>query len=99
MKGMPVFIETRSPLVMAAANNATVMTETRKTISGTILRGVLAGRYCSQQGLGKEAHLNERFRHLFFGGLRFVDAQPAVEGQRSFVLPLSLQKEKTKSTV
>ena len=95
MKGMPVFIETRSPLVMAAANNATVMTETRKTISGTILRGVLAGRYCSQQGLGKEAHLNERFRHLFFGGLRFVDAQPAVEGQRSFVLPLSLQKEKT----
>lgn len=94
MKQVSVFIETRSPLVMTAANNATVLTETRKNISGTILRGVLAGRYCRQQGLGKEAHQDEGFRHLFFGTLRFVDAQPAMGGKRAFVLPLSLQKEK-----
>lgn len=94
MKQLSVFIETRSPLIVTAANNATIMTETRKTISGTILRGVLANRYCNQQNLGKEAHRNELFRRLFFGALRFVDAQPAIAGKRAFVLPLSLQKEK-----
>lgn len=95
MKRLPVFIETYSPLILTAANNATVMTETRKTISGSILRGVLAARYCNQQGLGKEAHRNPNFRHLFFDALRFVDAQPAMAGKRAFVLPLSLQKEKS----
>ena len=87
-------LNTLSPIVLSALNNSTVMTETKEFFSGTVLRGVLAARYIEQQELGHEAHRDETFRRLFFGQIRFIDAYPVCQGQRSMVLPLSLQRSK-----
>ncbi len=94
MKKAVIYVETLSPVVLSAENNSTVMTETKEFFSGTVLRGVLAARYIQQQKLGGEAHRDETFRQLFFGGIRFVDAYPICAGKRSMPLPLSLQKSK-----
>ena len=94
MECLTVTIKTLSPVVLTAMNNAAVMTESRDYISGTVLRGVLADRFIQKKKLGKAAHKDEEFRELFFGGLRFVDANPVQGGKRAFVLPFSLQKGK-----
>lgn len=96
IKQMDVLVWTLSPVVLTDAGDSTVMTETKKTIPGTVLRGVLAGRYIKQTKAGKEAHRDARFCRFFFGGLRFVDAHPVCHGERAFFLPFSLQKEKAK---
>ncbi len=97
MEKIEVMIETLSPVVLSAVSNSTVMTDTRRNIPGTVLRGILAERYICNRGLGRNAHLDEGFRRLFFHRLRFVDANPSEGGQRSFVLSLSMQKEKARS--
>ena len=94
MEFLRVTIKTLSPVVLTAMNNATVMTDSRDYISGSVLRGVLASRYIRENNLGKTAHEDENFKKLFFGNLRFVDAYPVKKGKRSFVVPLSLQKGK-----
>lgn len=101
MKQIRITLTTLAPVVMTATNQATVMTETQEAISGSVLRGMLAARYIEIHGLGKEAHRDERFRRLFFGGLRFVDANVtcASTGARSFVIPFSMQKEKEREGV
>ena len=96
MKRVKVTIEALSPLILTDASNSTVMTATKSSIDGTILRGVLAHRYIGKNQLGDKAHADDGFRKLFFGGLRFVAANPMQDDRRSFVLPLSLQKEKQK---
>ncbi len=96
MEKIDVIVETMSPVVLSATSNSTIMTDTQSCISGTVLRGILAERYIRSQGLGKEAHRDEGFRRLFFDRLRFVDANPSEEGQRSFVIPFSMQREKAK---
>ncbi len=97
MEKIDVIVETLSPVVLSASSNSTIMTDTRKAIPGTVLRGILAERFIHCRKLGREAHQDESFCRLFFKNLRFVDANPSKEGQRSFVLPLSMQKEKAKS--
>ncbi len=97
MKQLKVTVETKSPIVLTTESNATVMTGTHDAITGSILRGVLAAQYIDACGLGKKAHQNEEFRRLFFGALRFTDANIACDdGERSFVIPFSMQKEKAK---
>lgn len=93
MELLRVTIKTLSPVVLTAMNNATVMTDSRDYISGSVLRGVLASRYIRENNL-KTAHEDANFKKLFFGDLRFVDASPVKMGKRSFVVPLSLQKGK-----
>lgn len=94
MELLRVTIKTLSHVVLTAMNNATVMTDSRDYISGSVLRGVLASRYILENNLGKTAHEDEIFKKLFFGNLRFVDAYPVKMSKRSFVVPLSLQKGK-----
>lgn len=97
MKQLKVTVKTESPIVLTTESNATVMTGTHDAITGSILRGVLAAQYIDACGLGKKAHQNEVFRRLFFGALRFTDANIACDdGERSFVIPFSMQKEKAK---
>ena len=86
-------IKTLSPIVLTSTSNSTVMTETYETFSGSIIRGVLASRFVKVQKLKDEAH-DETFREIFFGGLKFLPANPEVLNKRSFVLPLSLQRGK-----
>lgn len=95
MEEMKVTITTLSPVVLTTRKNSPVMTETNDYFSGTVLRGIFAGQYIKAQGLGDKAHEDEEFMRAFFGHLRFVDAYPQCQDQRAFVLPLSMQKDKT----
>ena len=87
-------IKTLSPVVISAASNPTLMTESHDEISGSIIRGLLANRYIQEKKLGNKAHEDETFQKLFFGDLKFLSAMPAIKNQRSFILPLSLQRGK-----
>ena len=84
-------IKTLSPCVVTSTSNATVMTGTHKNFSGSIIRGILASCFVAVQTITDEAH-DETFRELFFGGLKFLPANPEIAGKRTFVLPLSLQR-------
>lgn len=93
MHRLELFIKTLSPCVITSTSNATVMTGTHKDFSGSIIRGILASRFVAIQKLTDEAH-DKTFRELFFGGLKFLPANPEIFGKRTFVLPLSLQSGK-----
>ena len=94
MKKIDVRIKVLSPTVLSIAGNSTIMTETRKYISGSVLRGLLASRYIEERKLGESADRDEDFRQIFLGGARFVDCNPMCKGMRAVALPLSLRKEK-----
>ena len=87
-------IKTLSPVVLSSNSNPTVMTETHLTFSGSIIRGVLASRFVEVNRLGAAAHADENFREIFYGGLKFLPANPEIFGARAFVLPNSLQRGK-----
>ena len=87
-------VKTLSPVVISAASNSVLMTESHDEISGSIIRGVLAMRYIREKNLGNTAHADKNFFELFYGGLKFLSATPAISGKRSFVLPQSLQRGK-----
>lgn len=82
-----------SPVVLSSASNSTVMTETHSAFGGSIIRGVLATRFVEVQNLTDEAH-DKTFREIFFGGLKFLPANPETRRERSIVLPVSLQSGK-----
>lgn len=90
-----VTIKTLSPVVMTAESQSTVMTGSRDNFTGSLLRGVMAAQYIQNRGLGKHAEEDDQFRRLFFGALRFVDAQPMTEGGRAIPVPLSVVKDKS----
>lgn len=94
MKQIKVMITTKSPVVLTAENQSTVMTESRNSINGSVLRGIFAAKYIEAQKLGKTAQKDVDFRRLFFDAVRFVDAEPVLGKYRSFPLPLSLLKNK-----
>lgn len=94
MNRLSFSIKTLSPIVLSSTSNSTVMTETHSAFSGSIIRGILASRFVEVKQLNKTAYKDEDFREIFFGGVKFLPANPAVVNQRSFVLPLSLQKGK-----
>ena len=87
-------LETLSPIVITAMSNSTVMTKSHDEISGSIIRGILAARYVTEKKLGDSAYKDAAFRKIFYGGLKFITATPAVSDKRSFILPLSLQRGK-----
>ncbi len=87
-------IETLSPVVISAASNSTLMTGSHDEISGSAIRGILGARYVQEKKLGDTAHADETFQKLFYGGLKFLSATPAIDNKRSFILPLSLQRGK-----
>ncbi|MBR6888137.1 MAG: hypothetical protein IKN16_06790 [Selenomonadaceae bacterium] len=93
MHKLEIVIKTLSPCVLTSTSNATVMTGTHSAFSGSIIRGILASRFVTVQKLTDEAH-DKTFREIFFGGLKFLPANPEVLGKRAFVLPLSLQSGK-----
>lgn len=87
-------IKALSPLVISAASNSTLMTESHDEISGSMIRGILATRYIQENNLGNNAHEDKNFQDLFFGELKFLSATPAISDKRSFILPQSLQRGK-----
>lgn len=96
MKQIKVCIKTMAPIILTAKNNTTIMTATNDYFSGTVVRGVITNEYIRVNNLGKSAHENSDFIELFFDKLRFTDANLVddITGRRSFMLPMSLQKNK-----
>lgn len=94
MKLLEVTIKTLSPVVLTTSSTNGVLIKSVDFISGSVLRGVLAGRFIKEQRLGKLAHEDEDFVNLFFNQLRFVDAYPVVNNQRTIPVPQSIQKRK-----
>ena len=94
MYKIKISIKTLSPVVMSSMSNTTIMTETHSAISGSIIRGVLATRYIENKNLGDKAFQDTEFLKIFYGGLKFLPANPEVDGKRSIVTPQSLQAGK-----
>ena len=94
MEQMQIKVKTLSPVILSEFGDARVMTSTLDYIGGTVLRGVLAGRYIEARSLGHEAHRDARFVQLFNEKLQFVTAYPALVDERgcraTMVLPRSL---------
>lgn len=93
MHKLEIVIKTLSPCVLTSTSNATIMTGTHSAFSGSIIRGILASRFVTVQKLTDEAH-DKTFREIFFGGLKFLPANPEMQSKRAFVLPMSLQSGK-----
>lgn len=60
-----VTIETLSPVVVTAPGSSQLLTASSESFSGTLLRGVLAGKYVSDHKLGTKAHEDENFIRYF----------------------------------
>lgn len=93
MHRLGIQIKTLSPVVISAASNSTLMTESHDEISGAAIRGVLAVRYLAENKI-QAAYADKNFLELFYGGLKFLAATPTISGKRSYKLPLSLQRGK-----
>lgn len=89
-----ITLETLSPVVLMAPGSSQLLTASSSAFSGTLLRGALAGKYIADHKLGQGAHEDKGFIDYFFSRLRFIDANPLVQGKRAAVLPLSLMKAK-----
>lgn len=94
MEQVKITITVKSPTLIASSSTAGVLTATRGSIDGRILRGVFASHFIKSHNLGKEAHKNKEFMDLFYGDLRFVSAYKDTVKGTSFPAPLSLQKNK-----
>ena len=94
MEQVKITITVKSPTLIASSSTAGVLTATRGSIDGRILRGVFASHFIKTHNLGKEAHKNKEFMDLFYGDLRFVSAYKDTVKGTSFPAPLSLQKFK-----
>lgn len=92
-----VTIKTLSPVVLTGAGSSRIVTSCNDSFSGTVLRGVLAGKYIQDKQLKEHAERDKDFCRFFFEKLRFVQANPFVQGHRAAVLPLSLMKAKDKN--
>ncbi|BCX03531.1 MAG: CRISPR-associated RAMP protein Csx10 [Candidatus Roseilinea sp.] len=63
-------------------------------IPGSVVRGALARAFTN----GKRGDLSDPlFKKLFFDGARFLNAYPAISGERSLPTPLSWQRDKDAS--
>lgn len=94
MEQVKITITVKSPTLIASSSTAGVLTATRESIDGRILRGIFASHFIKSHNLGKEAHKNQEFMDLFYGDLRFVSAYKDTVRGTSFPVPLSLQKFK-----
>lgn len=94
MEQVNITITVKSPTLIANSSTAGVLTSTRGSIDGRVLRGLFASQFISAHKLGREAHKNQDFMKLFYGDLRFVAAYKHTPKGTSFPAPLSLQKNK-----
>lgn len=99
MKQIEYLVKTLSPVIFAEKNNDSTLYSTKKYISGSIFRGMVANYFIRKYNLGQEAHKDEKFFNLFLSGkVRFLPAYPMgknfVKDLEPFVLPLSLMRNK-----
>ena len=59
MEQVTITITVKSPTLIANSSTAGVLTSTRGSIDGRVLRGLFASQFISSHKLGREAHKNE----------------------------------------
>ena len=102
MYEMKIRIETKSPVILSAPGHTSIMTATQEFFSGSVLRGIFAERFIAlREKDGTEPHEDADFMSLFYGGLRFVDANPVdpQTGVRTIHLPFSIQQSKDRKEI
>lgn len=100
MSKLTINIDVLEPIVVTSKSSNTILTSSADAISGTMIRGVLAGMYIKKHNLGKQAHEDKEFQRLFLQeGLRYLPANPAIAGRRSDVLPMSIMKSKLSADI
>ena len=99
LQQLSISIKTLSPVIVSTKSSSSTMTASHDFFTGSIVRGIIAGKYIEARNLGEAAEQDAEFIELFFSGLRFVAAYPVVKGIRSLVLPLSLQVSKDGNTI
>jgi len=98
MKQIPCTIELTAPVVISAITGGQNHIATKDFIPGTTLLGAVAALLIRKRNLGDSAHRDPWFRDQFLrNGLRFLNAYPMVNGDRTIPLPLSIEKEKAKN--
>ena len=106
MKKIDYIIETLAPVSLAEKNNDTTLYVTKKYIPGSIVRGMLAGKFIQYKNL-KNAHEDEDFYNIFLSGkVRFISAYPVGKNLKLIKnnfnpmnIPLSLVCSKDGKTV
>lgn len=105
MKKIEYVIKTLGPVAFAEKNNDSTLYTTKKYITSTSIRGVLAHSFINHKNLGKMAHEDNDFYDIFLSGkVRFLPAYPmgdnfVFESDKPFILPLSLMKHKTSNNI
>lgn len=94
MKRIKVTITAIDSLVITSSSGEGVFTPIADYISGTMLRGILAGEYIRKEKLGTEAHKDARFRKLFFGNISYTNSLPVLKGKAAVPVPFSLMVNK-----
>ena len=61
MEQVNITITVKSPTLIANSSTAGVLTSTRGSIDGRVLRGLFASQFISSHKLGREAHKNQDF--------------------------------------
>lgn len=106
MKKIDYIIETLAPVSLAEKNNDSTLYVTKKYIPGSIVRGMLAGKFIQYKNL-KNAHEDEDFYNIFLSGkVRFISAYPVGKNLKLIKnnfnpmnIPLSLVCSKDGKTV
>lgn len=106
MKKIDYIIETLAPVSLAEKNNDSTLYVTKKYIPGSIVRGMLAGKFIQYKNL-KNAHEDEDFYNVFLSGkVRFISAYPVGKNLKLIKnnfnpmnIPLSLVCSKDGKTV
>ena len=94
MKRIKVTITAIDSLVITSSSGEGVLTPTADYISGTMLRGILAGEYIREKKLGTGAHKDASFRKLFFGNISYTNSMPVYKGKAAVPVPFSLMVNK-----
>lgn len=104
MKQIEYLIKTLSPIVLAEKSNEGTLYSTKKYISGSVFRGMIAGQFIKDKHLDTNAHKNQEFYDIFLANkVRFLPAYPIgkkiIGDFEPYILPFSLMKNKNGTEV
>ncbi|MCR5176853.1 MAG: hypothetical protein K6C05_08380 [Anaerovibrio sp.] len=95
MKRIKVTITAVDSLIITSSSGDSVLTSSANYIPGTMLRGIIAGKYIKEKNLVLSAHEDEGFRKLFFGKINYTNSLPSFNGKAAIPVPFSVMKHKS----
>jgi len=94
---MDLILTLRQPVIIADHLGGQNHTASGDMIPGSAILGALASAYISRHKLGKDAHKDDGFRHLFLeDSCRYLDALLSYNGVRLVPIPRNIEKVKGK---